>query len=212
MVSGADTPGHPWKRPPRAGHRKHQPTLSRPRPLARRRQVLLALWEGQLAAVAAVRAGSARDRIAVAAEAALPLLGARRPAGLCRRRHVGAHRRAGRRRTAAHLRLARGPACPADGRRRGGLDRLHRERRGRSPPPRGATSRAHAIGRDDVVHRHRRQRLARPSPSPPCAKPPRRGALTIGIANSPGGAAARRGRAPDPGRDRRRSRSPARRA
>ena len=133
---------------PQPAHRNDQPALSRPRPLAGG-EVLLAMWEGQMAAVAAVRGGLARAsrRPPRRRWRGCP----RRPAGLCRRRHLGAHRRAGRRRAAADLRLARGPAGAADGRRRGGFHPLDRECRGRSRRRASATSPPMPSAPNDVV-------------------------------------------------------------
>ena len=77
--------------------------------------ILDAMIEGQFAAVAAVRAarrGAGARRARHGSTAALS-----RPAGLCRRRHLGPSGGAGRRRADADLQLAAGAPGAADGRR-----------------------------------------------------------------------------------------------
>ena len=124
-------------------------------------EILDALIEGQLAAVAAVRGArsameAARDRDRGAAP------NRQRTPDLCRRRHLGPARGPGRRRAAADLQLAAGAPPPPHRRRRRGPRPFGRRRRGRirarrrnHPPARGRRARrpARRCGeRHDAFH------------------------------------------------------------
>ena len=98
------------------GNRTRQPPLFRTSTSGSRPTSSTRCIEGQFAAVAAVRA--ARPAIERAALAIEERLQRRRAPGLCRRRHLGPARGAGRRRADADLQLAARPPGAADGRRR----------------------------------------------------------------------------------------------
>ena len=144
---------------------------------------LAAMLDSQMAAFDAVR--NALPALARAAEAAAERLRSRRSPGVCRRRRVGAARRAGRRRAASDLRLAARASVLSDRGRRGGAGALDRGRGGRRGGGRLPRSTGLALGAADVLVAvaasgrtaftcvvQRRARAA--------------GALTIGLANNPG--------------------------
>ena len=118
----------------------------------------------------------------------------RGPAGLCRRRCLGAPRRAGRRRALSHLRLAARAAGLPDRRRRGGPGPVPRGCRGR----RRRRARARSSG---TASAGTTWWSGSPRPAPPPTRAPpsvaarERGALTIAHGQQSGRTAACRGRA-----------------